>query len=314
MSEQEEPDFMNQLDKAADQHLAEKNVSEDGESLPPEEIRSGDDSAGDPESQGDGDDGNAGEEEPDGDGDPIESDVSDALLERAVKVGLSLEEAKKYTDASMLGHVCDRLEELSEANGGDNVAAEGNEGEENPLDSIPDLDPDEVNDSIVEAFKGLKEFAGRLFEENKALKVLSEKEGVPRGTWADAKFSELGKEFDAIFGRGDFSDLKQDGHEARARQRLERHMNFMLEDAKDAGENMTRAEAFRKALESQYGDIIEKQKGKATAEAAKKRSKRVINQPRNTNGRFGPRDDYGSDTDRKDDAVAAVAQLMDSDS
>jgi len=314
MSEEQESDYMAELEAAADQHLSEKQDLEDEETLPSEETRSGDESTGDNESQGDGDEGNDDEGDDAGDENPGGNSVSDELLERAVKVGLSLQEAKKYTDASMLGHVCDRLEELSDAEDSDgDESSGGGEAEENPLDLIPDLDPEEVNESIVEAFNGLKEFAGRLFTENKELKALSQKEVSPQGTWADAKFSELGGAFEDIFGKGDFSDLPKDSSEARSRQRLERHMNFILEDAKEAGEHMTRAEAFQKALEAQYGDIIEKEKGKVAAAAAKKRSKLVLNQPRNTDGRFGSKDDFGSEGDRKEAAVAAVHKMMEED-
>jgi hypothetical protein len=148
-----------------------------------------------------------------------------------------------------------------------------------------------------------------LFDENKALKAGSQQESS-RGTWADAKFSELGKEFDSVFGKGDFADLKPDSSEAKARKRIEAHMDYLLQDAKEAGEKLTRVDAFKKALEVQHGDIIEKQKEKAKAEASRKRSAQAINQPRNTNGQFGKVNDYGTDDEAEADAIREIAAMM----
>lgn len=90
-----------------------------------------------------------GEEKPDD-----SNAISDELVERAVRAGLSMKDIKGFANADVLELVCFRLEGAKADEGGDG----GSESTSPTMPDIPDLDPEEYDENIVAGFSAMKEF------------------------------------------------------------------------------------------------------------------------------------------------------------
>jgi hypothetical protein len=307
-----EPDFMAQLDKVLMDRLASEekpagNVFADasvpGQGKPAEEesAKKADekpvDEAGDPEKPADGQ-GDDGEGAPD-----------EALIERAVRAGLSLADAMAVREGEALERIVGRLEAAPAAK----AAADKSEKppvEEDPLKDVPDLDPKDYGDEIVKTVNGLKAIVREQFKAISGLKSEMAK-GVDsrQGTWVDGEVTKLGKDYVDVFGEGNLAELPA-GKQRMAREKLSRHLEFVQADAKAEGRNVSKAEAFTAALNNAFGEKIKTVKGAATAKAAAERSKKSLNAPRDTTGRFAtdPGDRFGTEGDRAADAVKELSE------
>lgn len=112
------------------------------------------------------------EEEEEGSPDDSLSAITDEHVERAVKAGLSIKDAKAFTNAESLERVCEQLE----AAGGDGDGGDAGESdaETSLVDSLPDLDPEEFDERIVEGFKTMKQLIRSQDEIIKGLKGQAE--------------------------------------------------------------------------------------------------------------------------------------------
>lgn len=91
--------------------------------------------------------------------------LSEAAIERAVRAGLSMAEAKQFSSDALLSAVCDRIEGaggLKKAGDQDGAGDDVRGGEVDPanveglLEAIPDLNPDDYDEELVAGFKSLK--------------------------------------------------------------------------------------------------------------------------------------------------------------
>jgi len=309
-AENNEPSFMEMLDDATDAHVKEtESRSESNEPDKKKNTVPDKDKSGEEVVQEDLDNKDGGEKEEDGgDGEPA---VDEALLERAVRAGMGLADARAVVNQNSLENIIGRLEEAGKkiAESGDKKSATGEEkSDEDLLKEIPDLDPEEYSEEVVGAFKGLKAMVAK---QQKFIASLKQ-DLDSRGTWVDERIAELGKDFNEVFGRGNYTDLRE-GKQKTARDKLLRHVEFAELDTKESGESLTHAEIFKLALKSGFGETLNQIKGKVTTKAAAERAKKVINQPRSTTGRLASGNDYGNKEDREADATKAVAAMMESD-
>lgn len=154
--------------------------------------------------------------------------ISDALLERAVKCGIPMSEAREFQKESLLSATCARLENVQKGAGEAKPAdAKKVAGEAEPadamaeIDAIPDLNKETVEDSIVDAFAAVKAIAKRQAQEISELRgkgskdfLATQLEGVKDFTKGDqsktaavtAKYEMLKKAYKAE--GQDVSDVK----------------------------------------------------------------------------------------------------------
>jgi len=116
--------------------------------------------------------GETPDEEEEENPDDSPSAITDEHVERAVKAGLSIKDAQAFTNAESLERVCERLEAVS--GDGDGVNAGEGGAEVNLVDSLPDLDPEEFDERIVEGFKTMKQLIRSQDEIIKGLKGQAE--------------------------------------------------------------------------------------------------------------------------------------------
>jgi len=295
-------EFQADLDAAIDEEIERSTVKDpvatDDKPNPPENSEEN----GAPAPRDD----EPGNDEPvDKDDDGEESPVDTALVERAVRAGLSLEDAQKVSDSDALTRIVEQLESKAAPKGDEDEPPkdEPKDDQTSYLDMIPELDvADGYPPEIVEAFKGIKGAMGELMAENERLKS-----GGSEGTWADAQYAALDKGFEATFGKGKTAEIT-DKKQIAAREKVERHAKFFVDE-----DGLSQEDAFKKAIEVGFGDVAKQIKGSAVKDAASRRSRKAVNRPRNTDGRFASDrdyDDYGNESDREADAVAAVSGMM----
>ena len=300
-----ETDFMDELDAAADAHIEE--VSERN---PDADDKSGSDDKSDQdagqEQDLEGKDEEGEQDEEGGDEDPA---PDDALVERAVRAGISLADAKAVPTAAALERIVGRVETSaseSKASKDDVDSKDEEKEEEDLLAKIPDLDPEEYPDELVAGFKGLKDL---VVSQQKTIKDL-QKGASAQGSWADAQIAALGKSFEGTFGTGNHADLPA-GSQRDARDKLQRHIDFAMDDAKAGGKPIAKSDALKQALQNGFGDVIKKTKGQTAKAAAAARADKATNPPRRSDGTFASeKEDYGSESDREDDAVKEVAAMI----
>jgi hypothetical protein len=248
--------------------------------LPPVKDRTGDDKPG-------SESPDIGKEDDDKSKKDSEEDViTDVLLERAVKAVISLEEAKQYPNASLLGHVCDRLESLSEKNAGadkkesskDEAGNDG--GNKDPLAAIPDFDPDEYDENVVAGFKALKDIVRQQQETINGLKTSGKND---EKSWFDSKVSGLGESFDKAL---------ETAPEKRAA--LKEQFDILAAGYEAAGKKIDQDTLFSQAVAITLGDVAAQVAMDAKGDQIRKRAGQNISRPGGT--RATPSTDAFEDT------------------
>jgi len=309
-TEAEQASFMEELDEAIDTHIEEKenndNEETDGNKAPLPEIASEEEkpSLEKPKVE----DKEVKQEE-------SREDVpvhDEALLERAVRAGLTLADANNMPDDQSLSNVIGRVEAAKQRR--QKVPKEKQETD--LLSEIPDLDPEEYPEEVISAFKGLK---GAVSEQQKTIKALTQSQQnqqqaaiVARNEefteWFDGQVKDLGKDYIDTLGEGDYKSLTAKETKL-ARNKVIRYMDHVHNDAKAEGRKAPNDEdTFKLAVEKAFPDKTNKIKGRKITKKAAARSRQVLNTPRDTNGQFAS-EIYSEDT-RTDDAIAAVAAMM----
>ncbi len=293
----EEAPIMEGLNEAIEEHIEEKESNESPEPLPgetPEEVTE-EPEVKEPEVEVK----EAGEELPGHD---------EVLLERAVRAGLSLSDAKSMPDSTALSNVISRLEAPKETK----VPVE-TKAPVDPLSELADLDPEEYPEEVVEYLKGIK---GVVSEQQKTIQGLTQQQQQAKRSakanqfvnWFDAQVEGLGGDYKDTFGEGRRENLN-DSTQVKARDRIVYFMDVVHNDAKREGRQIPNdGEIFNLAVDMAFPDKANKIKGQKVAESSIKRSRQVLNRPRDTNGQFAS-ESYNEDA-RTDDAIAAVAAMM----
>jgi len=279
-------DLEKEIDAGVDATLAENEKTREEEdpgdsgaakvkkaktTLPPEEDLSGEDTEG----------GEAPAGEDKGKGDESGDQVADTLLERAVKAGLSLAEAKKCPSASLLTTICERLETAQKGkSAGDENSDAGDEGDgdDDPLAGIPDLDSDEYDEKLVEGFKALKGIARRLIDENKTLKDAG-KDGDQ--TWFASKVSGLGEKV-----------VKALEKAPEKRAELQEQYEVLVAGYKARDKAVDREAIFSQASATALSEILTQAKADDKTEKLRNREGKFISRPAGSNTKSGSVDAF----------------------
>lgn len=193
----------------------------------------------------------------------------DALIERAVKAGLSVSDAKEFTSAEMAERFIGKLEESA----GTKTKADGqkeDEGEGSPADEIPDLaDDGDYDPQIVQLFKVMKSVIGRQSKELASLKSAGE---------AAAKQSYFDSKFDGL-------DQGVRSHvDAAKRSQLKAKFDMLEAGYKAVNAKVDRDAVFNEAVSLAIGDIVQKAKSDSKADALSKRKSLALARPGGESG------------------------------
>ncbi len=254
----------------------DKKVSDKKDDGAPKDKNPDDGSPSDEEVQDDdkvpGDDGEEEEGKDDGeeeeDDDDSEDAITDEHLERAVKAGLSISEAKEFGKASLLEKMISRLEEAGKQgdDGGEDGDDDGGEdSDDDPLAGIPDLDPEEYDETIVAGFKAMKDVIAR---QNKTIKELRNNASESAGDWFNAKVTGLGDKVNET--------IKATPEK---KEQLKDKFEVLTAGYKAAGKEVDRDTVFNEAASMVLGEEIASAKTETTKGKLKKRGKQHIARP-----------------------------------
>jgi len=263
------------------QDIDAETKSSDKEELSDEDLSDNDDSEDDISEDEDGDGDKSKDDKSDRDDAPISDELSDDLLTRAVKAGLSIKEARKFSSSETLEMVCERLELLNheESNDEDDEYSEENISDEDPLASIKDLDPDEYDESVVNNFKALKQIIRKQSETINAL--VSANKGDR--SWFDSKVSGL-----------DDSVLKELEKSPEKRDALKEQYDILIAGHESSGKVVDRDRIFEAAVAIELGDIKTKVTRQKKSDKMKNREEKFLARPGGANTK--PKGDLFQDT------------------
>lgn len=224
-----------------------------------------------------GEDGDEGEQ-------PATGQPSEATIERAVRLGIPLAEAKQFPSESLLAATCGRIEgpkgeKGKEAGSPGDAGAEG--GEDDPADllsKIPDLDPAVYDEKIVQAFGALKGIAQR------QQATIAELRGGQNKGWLDTKLEGV-------------KDLTK-GEPAKV-SAVRAKFDVLKAGYKAAKQDVSDEAVFAEAAQLALGADMEALRKDKQARAAERRGAQRIQRP------------AGRRVEAKPDARTEVADLID---
>jgi hypothetical protein len=315
-------DFKQELEDLADQKI-EEDRERNSEDLPETDEPGSPDKKPDPDPESDAgdssDDGqddadDSSDEDDDGDDEPV---VNELLIERAVRAGMSLADAKGMSEDT-LGRVVEQFETLNSKASKDDVDSEDEvDPVEEMLSKIPDLDPEEYSEDVVSAFSGMKEL---IKTQNDRLKEIENGSGdsdeVARTQranefmgWFDGQVSGLGSDYEEVLGKGGMRELS-DTNMLKARDKVALHMDRIEQDIRAEGKQLpSREDVFKQAVESAFPNKLKEIKDAEKAAKAAERSKRVLHQPRdNDSGKFISAE--STEESRTEEAIDAVSKFF----
>ena len=242
---------------------------------------------------------NGGEEQPaDSGGDDKPFEPEDALVERAIKAGLSLADARSFKSKDSMERILTALEATAskpnETEGEDAHADEGSGADgddaQSSLAQIPELSEDEgYDEGLVAAFNGLRRLA---IQQSETIANL-----VKAGESAKAKdrFSHLVDTLD---------ESVRKGMDAPTRSHLKKQYDILSAGYKAMKTEKKDDEIFKEAATLALGDRLSEAALKSRADALAKRRNLALAKP---GGEGAARKLNGSDSD--DPAAQAAAEI-----
>ena len=211
------------------------------------------------------------------------AEISDDLVERAVRAGISMKDAREFKTPEVLARMCERFEVKPVE---ENVEADEQEkGIDDILSTVPELDPDVYDEKIVATVKVLKDIA----RNQDALITKLRNEGNARGeTPIDSRLDALGKPY---------ADAAPAGSEARTA--LEAKFKVLQAGYKAAKADISDEVAFGEAAKIVLGNVDADSREEKRAAALKDRTKLHIAKP------------LGTSTKSSGDVLADVAAQVD---
>lgn len=282
-------DLLDEIDAGVDAVTKELNKKDSGvsteENIPSDKTQSDDDLEDDSEN---GEGSELEDSITDGDGQKTDDNViPDALLERAVQCGIPLAQARKYPEPEMLEGVCEQFETLSGKNDESGGSEDGETGEVDLFANLPELDPEEVDEGIVNGFNSLKDIVKQQHETIKNLMVA--KSGDAEALF-DSKVRSLGEGYEKA--------LKAD---PAKRALLKTQVDILKAGYEKNGVEVDIDSVFEQAVKLSLDDVTKDIARREKQKKVRRRSSSQISRPGGTNSKITktPEDEAAEAVDRK---------------
>jgi len=209
--------------------------------------------------------------------------VSDELAERAVKAGFSVEKIEKFSTVEDLENAVEVIESHQvkvEPEKKPEVKVEQKAGEEKPYDC--GLDPEMYDPGVIGA---INKVGDTLLAENKQLKQqlagitgkFQADEVAETTKWFDNKLAELGEDFEPVFGKGAFNDVRKESAEFKNRAALDTEMTALRAGYAAVGKPLpSKDRIFEMALNNLHKDKLKQAELKPTILKLKTRAGQTI--------------------------------------
>jgi len=245
------------------------------------------------------------EEKPEEEVIPKDDEIPDALIERAVKAGISIPDAKSFKKADALERMCGVLEKKQES-AGNEKKAESDKKEDDPLAAIPDLDPkdldpDEYDEKVIAVVGAVKALKDIVRKQQETIDGLSRDGKSHESSWFDSQVAALGKSYAEVVGDGDRAKLASGSPQAKKLADLESKFNVLSAGYKAAGQDVEKEAVFQEAVSLVIGDVKAQSEASLKAGELEKRKKLHINRPSGASVKAteDPESDVASELDRK---------------
>jgi hypothetical protein len=192
---------------------------------------------------------------------------------------MSIGDARSFQKAEALERMCVMLEKRAEGDGGGaGAGAEGDGGAEkpDPLDAIPDLDPNEYDEKVVAGFKAMKDI---IRSQRETIASVQGEGNTRQASWFDGQVAALGKGFVEAVGTGDRAKLDPNGPQAKKLTDLQAKFDVLSAGYKAAGQDMSRESVFQEAVSIVLGDVKAKAESAVKADALGRRRGQHVNRP-----------------------------------
>jgi hypothetical protein len=205
---------------------------------------------------------------------PVE--IGDSHIERAIKAGMSIADAKEFKSPAALERFCSMLE-AKKADKPDGKKSEPAPDELlTEINAIPDLDPAEYDEKVVAAFKALK---GIVLKQHSTIGTLRETQTRGEGSWFDNQIAALGDGVADAVGKGTKEKLDPKSSQAAKRNEIEDKFSVLSAGYKAAGKPVEREAVFSEAVKLVLGDVAAKQSETEKAAVLAKRATQHISRP-----------------------------------
>lgn len=273
----------NKDDNPSDEEISEENDTantdtSDDDGLSDEETETPDDDFGDDDSEtADNID----------DSDDKVSAISDSLVERAVKAGMTLADAQGASSGDSLERMVGLLENRQSDSGDDEVQDDQAGGEvdeyEKLVDSIPDLDEDEYSEDVVGVFSTMKTAMRGLLDKVNSLQSANSEIAANETTrWFDGQIADLGEQYESVLGKGSQSDVGKNSDYFANRGKVAEHMDVLTAGYESIGKAIPSKDVlFKAAVDYVCNDKIGRDNTNGKQQAVNRRSKQKINRSDN---------------------------------
>jgi hypothetical protein len=220
----------------------------------------------------------AGEDEPPKEDKAKPVEIGDSHIERAIKAGMSIADAKEFKSPEALERFCSMLEakKADKPDGKDSKPVVATDELLTEINAIPDLDPAEYDEKVVAAFKALK---GIVLKQHSTIGAMRDTQAKGEGNWFDNQIAALGDGVVDAVGKGTKEKLDPKSSQAAKRNEIEDKFNVLSAGYKAAGKPVEREAVFSEAVKLVLGDVAAKQSETEKAAVLAKRATQHINRP-----------------------------------
>ena len=196
-----------------------------------------------------------------------DSSITDEQLERAIKVNMSIADARTFPNAKALDSALTILEAHTKKEGdSDDDAGKGDvETVDDLLAKIPDLDPGTYDEGIVSAVNALKNLVG---SQAKTIEGLKNDGAAKAGNWFSDRVADLSESYTEA--------LKA---EPAKREALKGKFDVLSAGYKASGSEVGQSEVFKEALSIVMGDVAAKDAEAVTQAKLASRKKQHVAKP-----------------------------------
>lgn len=191
----------------------------------------------------------------------------DALIERAIKAGLSMKEAKEFSSAEFADAMLSRLEAASKPKEVKEVKK--SEGDDSPTKEFDEMlakmeSDEEYNEDFIKMFKGMSSLLKSQAEEIKTLK--SSGKTASEKSFLDTQISALGENVAKHL-------------DAASKSKLEAKFKVLKKVYSEENPKMADEEIFKEAAKLAIGDILDKVNAESKAAKAAERKTLTLARP-----------------------------------
>lgn len=235
------------------------------------------------------------EEKTNQDSEKGEEEIDEELLERAVRAGLTMNEAKSFSSKELLESMVGKLEAKPVSLDTTPTSTEDAQEGVGELDDL-NLDPNVWDEELVKAFDAVKKIAKKYGDELAALR--SAGESAKAEDYFSTKFSSLDSEY-----RDAFGGAKPNAEQSAARAKVMSKYKVLEAGYQSLGDKVSHDQLFNEAVESVVGTPKPSRKS-----SLEKRNALSLSRPSHGGARG---DDMASVDDVKAMVAASISKYYD---